>query len=108
MHGVCVKIGGPGKKIKNQLSLVPLFQGDQGTLHDPVPRHYLKPWSFPGPPEKALADLEQVLKAYPPGQQDIDGGGFQIQKLEPKAHGWQTVYNVWVCLFFSDSSCESC
>ncbi|CAJ1395130.1 unnamed protein product [Effrenium voratum] len=48
--------------------------------------HYLKPWSFPGPPEKALADLEQVLKAYPPGQQDIDGGGFQIQKLEPKGY----------------------
>ena len=45
--------------------------------------HYLKPWTYPtGGKQRAMADLEKVIKLYPPGQQDVDGGGFQIQNLD--------------------------
>lgn len=49
--------------------------------------HYLKPWSYPsGGKARAMADLEKVIKLYPPGQQDVDGGGFQIQNLDEKGY----------------------
>ncbi|CAL1157285.1 unnamed protein product [Cladocopium goreaui] len=49
--------------------------------------HYLKPWSYPsGGKAQAMADLEKVIKLYPPGQQDVDGGGFQIQNLDEKGY----------------------
>ncbi|CAK9079983.1 unnamed protein product [Durusdinium trenchii] len=45
--------------------------------------HYLKPWAYPsGGQARAMRDLEKALKSYPVGQQDIDGGGFEIQTLD--------------------------
>lgn len=41
--------------------------------------HAVDPWTFSGKSkEAALADVLDVVNAYPPGQQGIDGGGFQI------------------------------
>jgi len=43
--------------------------------------HDLKPWRFSGKsPMQALQEVKEVLQAYPPGQGDIDGGGFQFEE----------------------------
>eukprot|EP00420_Gonyaulax_spinifera_P034784 CAMPEP_0197879556 /NCGR_PEP_ID=MMETSP1439-20131203/7613_1 /TAXON_ID=66791 /ORGANISM="Gonyaulax spinifera, Strain CCMP409" /LENGTH=306 /DNA_ID=CAMNT_0043499067 /DNA_START=62 /DNA_END=980 /DNA_ORIENTATION=+ len=45
--------------------------------------HQLEPWRYSsGGAAAALADLERVVSAYPPGQKGIDGGGFQIIKVD--------------------------
>ena len=51
------------------------------------PEHYIPAWSWPKgyDQEKAFAELEQVISAYKPGEGNIDGGGFEIQKVDPKA-----------------------
>jgi len=46
-------------------------------------RSDLKPWVFEGKtPEAAMQEVANVIKAYKPGQQGIDGGGFFIEKEE--------------------------
>lgn len=43
--------------------------------------HDLKPWRFSGKsPKDALQDVVEAVNAYEPGQQGIDGGGFQIKE----------------------------
>lgn len=43
----------------------------------------MKPWRFVGvDAAAAFTDVEKVVKAYPPGQKDIDGGGFKIVKSD--------------------------
>eukprot|EP00440_Ansanella_granifera_P054333 gb/GFBE01058895.1/.p1 GENE.gb/GFBE01058895.1/~~gb/GFBE01058895.1/.p1 ORF type:complete len:261 (+),score=54.94 gb/GFBE01058895.1/:1-783(+) len=55
------------------------FSSAPGTDED----HYLKPWQFSdGGVQGAIADLEKVISAYPPGQKEIDGGGFEIQQVD--------------------------
>ena len=51
------------------------------------PEHYIPAWSWPKgyDQEKAFADLEQIISAYKPGQGNIDGGGFEIQKVDKTA-----------------------
>lgn len=46
----------------------------------------IKPWQIPSgmSPEDALAKLEQVIRNYPPGQQNVDGGGFSIVTAKNK------------------------
>lgn len=47
--------------------------------------HYLEPWRFAGGgAAKALADVEEVVRGYKPGQRGVDGGGFEIQKVDPE------------------------
>eukprot|EP00440_Ansanella_granifera_P033728 gb/GFBE01036595.1/.p1 GENE.gb/GFBE01036595.1/~~gb/GFBE01036595.1/.p1 ORF type:complete len:308 (+),score=53.75 gb/GFBE01036595.1/:1-924(+) len=41
--------------------------------------HDLNPWRFSGKsPEQAFKEVSEVVAAYPPGQQGIDGGGFKV------------------------------
>ncbi|CAE7703335.1 unnamed protein product [Symbiodinium pilosum] len=57
------------------------FSSAPGTDDD----HFLKPWLYSsGGVSGAVSDLEKVVKAYPPGQQEIDGGGFEIKKVDPE------------------------
>lgn len=51
-----------------------------GDPDDPQITTLLTPWRAPAgvPPAEAFKQLEEVLRAYPPGQQNVDGGGFRI------------------------------
>jgi len=42
--------------------------------------HYYAPWSVSKGREEALGDLVRAVEAYPPGQEDIDEGGWEIEK----------------------------
>ena len=50
------------------------------------PDHNIPSWTFPDSTDKknAFVTLEQTIKAYKPGQGNIDGGGFQIVKSDPE------------------------
>jgi uncharacterized protein (DUF1499 family) len=47
------------------------------------PDHWIPSWQWPEKLDQtqAFADLNEVLKSYPPGQNGVDGGGFSIQKV---------------------------
>jgi len=48
--------------------------------------HFLKPWQFSSKSAlDAFAELERVVRAYPPGQRNVDGGGFEVQRSDPQA-----------------------
>jgi uncharacterized protein (DUF1499 family) len=49
------------------------------------PEHNIPPWTWPKDMSmsQAFEQLEQVVKAFKPGQRNIDGGGFKIIKSEP-------------------------
>jgi len=49
------------------------------------PEHNIPAWTWPKNLDKAQAfqEIENTVKAYKPGQGNIDGGGFQIVKSEP-------------------------
>ncbi|CAE7211665.1 unnamed protein product [Symbiodinium natans] len=56
------------------------FSSAPGTDED----HFLTPWLYAsGGMAGAVADLQKAVKEYPPGQQDIDGGGFEIKRVDP-------------------------
>jgi len=46
--------------------------------------HFLKPWRYSGysSDADAFAALKAAVDAYPPGQRDIDGGGFEVQTAD--------------------------
>mmetsp|Transcript_3960 Transcript_3960/g.5219 ORF Transcript_3960/g.5219 Transcript_3960/m.5219 type:complete len:253 (+) Transcript_3960:105-863(+) len=48
------------------------------------PDHSIPAWAWPDKLDKAEAfeELYEVLKAYPPGQNGVDGGGFKFQKCD--------------------------
>jgi len=50
------------------------------------PDHAIPAWQWPATydndPSRAFEDLTQVLQSYPPGQNGVDGGGFQIQVMD--------------------------
>lgn len=48
------------------------------------PDHAIPAWRWPVTYDQARAfeDLSQVLQSYPPGQNGVDGGGFQIQVID--------------------------
>lgn len=50
------------------------------------PDHSIPSWIWPETltTEAAFEQLYEVVKAYPPGQSDIDGGGFEIVTFDPK------------------------
>jgi uncharacterized protein (DUF1499 family) len=50
------------------------------------PEHNIPAWKYPESLDKegAFLALEKTVKAYTPGQGNIDGGGFQIVKSDPK------------------------
>jgi uncharacterized protein (DUF1499 family) len=51
--------------------------------------HDIPAWVWPAAygddQARAFADLADVLRAYPPGQSGVDGGGFQIQAVDAEA-----------------------
>lgn len=53
------------------------------TLEDD-PDHSIPPWIWPGSKskERAWEELYQVLAAYQPGQNNVDGGGFSIKTYD--------------------------
>ncbi|CAE7219706.1 kif19 [Symbiodinium pilosum] len=53
-----------------------------GDPEDPQITTLLQPWKIPDGASvaDASAQLEEIVKTYPPGQQKVDGGGFQIVK----------------------------
>lgn len=74
----------------NCFSTTPLEDPNTGDIETV---HLLSPWSFDPKalaPEKAYAAIETVLKGYEPGQQNIDGGGFEIKKMgvDKNMGGW--------------------
>ena len=50
------------------------------------PEHNIPAWKYPTSMDKesAFVALEQTVQNYKPGQSNIDGGGFQIVKSDPK------------------------
>jgi len=45
--------------------------------------HDINPWRFSGKtPDQAMQDVADVVQAYEPGQQGIDGGGFAVKGKE--------------------------
>ncbi|CAE7193149.1 kif19 [Symbiodinium necroappetens] len=53
-----------------------------GDPEDPQITTLLQPWKIPDGASvaDASAQLEETVRAYPPGQQKVDGGGFQVVK----------------------------
>jgi len=53
-----------------------------GDPEDPQITTFMQPWIPPAglSQTEAAAQLEGVIRAYPPGQQNVDGGGFRIVK----------------------------
>lgn len=53
---------------------------------DDDPDHYIPAWVWPKDLDssQAFQQLEDVIKSYEPGQDGIDGGGFQIVKSDTK------------------------
>lgn len=51
------------------------------------PDHYIPAWIWPENLDKrqAFQELEEVIKGYEPGQDNVDGGGFQIVKSNPES-----------------------
>lgn len=50
--------------------------------------HAIEPWKYTGKsPEDAMKEIKATIQAYPPGYQNIDGGGFDV-----KAEGPDFVY----------------
>jgi uncharacterized protein (DUF1499 family) len=51
------------------------------------PDHYIPAWIWPKELDnvQAFQQLEEVIKAYEPGQDNVDGGGFQIVKSDAKS-----------------------
>jgi uncharacterized protein (DUF1499 family) len=52
------------------------------------PDHNIPAWIWPkdfgDDKEKAFQQLSQVINAYPPGQGNVDGGGFKVIREDPK------------------------
>ena len=50
------------------------------------PDHSIPPWVYPKDKtlEQAMEDIYNVIQKYPPGQRNIDGGGFEIKTYDPK------------------------
>lgn len=52
------------------------------------PEHNIPSWIWPvefgSDTEKVFSQLEEVVNEYKPGQSNIDGGGFQVIKSDPK------------------------
>ena len=46
--------------------------------------HSIPPFVWPAnlDQQQAFSQLQEVLQSYPPGQNGVDGGGFQIQKID--------------------------
>ena len=51
------------------------------------PEHWIPAWTWPKDydQERAFKELEEVISSYKPGQGNIDGGGFEIQKSDAKS-----------------------
>jgi uncharacterized protein (DUF1499 family) len=50
------------------------------------PEHFIPAWKWSSSIKtfhEALDELEKVIMSYPPGQENIDGGGFKIQTRKP-------------------------
>jgi uncharacterized protein (DUF1499 family) len=50
------------------------------------PEHYIPAWKWPSSIKsfvEAIDDIEKLVLSYPPGQQNIDGGGFKIMTRKP-------------------------
>lgn len=57
------------------------------------PSHSIPPFVWPAGQnqEQAFQTLNEVIMAYPPGQNGVDGGGFQVQKLDASKTGYMYV-----------------
>ena len=51
------------------------------TASEGDPAHFVPIWKAPKP-ASAMQELVEAVKAYPPGQAGIDGGGFQVVKAD--------------------------
>jgi uncharacterized protein (DUF1499 family) len=51
------------------------YVGDPGLLQQ---------WTFTNGEDTAMADVLAAIKAYPPGQSGVDGGGWKIFKQQPR------------------------
>jgi uncharacterized protein (DUF1499 family) len=55
---------------------------------DPDPEHSIPAWTWPQTLDQTAAweQLLLVLRAYPPGQNGVDGGGFNIVAVQPNQY----------------------
>jgi uncharacterized protein (DUF1499 family) len=53
---------------------------------DDDPDHSIPPWVYPKDKSLTMAmeDIYKVIQNYPPGQSNIDGGGFDIKAYDPQ------------------------
>ena len=70
--------------VANLLQAPNCFCSTDSALDDPD--HNIPAWTYPDSltPEAAFQQLYETVKAYPPGQSDIDGGGFDIVTFDNK------------------------
>ena len=73
-------------------------------MEDVDPDHWIPAWKWPSSISKTQAfdDLYDALKAYPPGQSNVDGGGFEFQKVDTNAGYIYVVYEALKNGFYDD------
>ena len=75
-------------------------------IKDDDPDHWIPAWiwpeSFGNDKSKAFQDLYEVLKSYPPGQNNVDGGGFQFQTVDTKDGYIYVVYEALKNGYYDD------
>ena len=54
------------------------------TTLDDDPDHSIPAWKWPSDYDqnRAYDDLQAVVRAYPPGQNGVDGGGFEVKRFD--------------------------
>eukprot|EP00636_Phaeomonas_parva_P006740 CAMPEP_0118858056 /NCGR_PEP_ID=MMETSP1163-20130328/4881_1 /TAXON_ID=124430 /ORGANISM="Phaeomonas parva, Strain CCMP2877" /LENGTH=240 /DNA_ID=CAMNT_0006791459 /DNA_START=342 /DNA_END=1065 /DNA_ORIENTATION=- len=67
-------------------------QIDDPNTGDPEEEHFVPAWRFKGEPSAAYAAIDQVLSAYVPGHDNIDGGGFKVLQSGPAKNGGYYAY----------------
>ena len=71
---------------------------------DEDPDHSIPAWIWPKDldKDKAMEQLYQVLESYPPGQNGVDGGGFEIQKYDKQNNYIYVVYEALKNGYYDD------
>eukprot|EP00977_Amphora_coffeiformis_P006923 scaffold1510_cov163-Amphora_coffeaeformis.AAC.2 len=73
-------------------------------MADDDPDHWIPAWTWPADKDKtkAFEDLYEALQAYPPGQNNVDGGGFQFQMVDTNKGYIYVVYEALKNGYYDD------
>lgn len=77
-------------------STIPAMEND--------PDHMIPAWIWPSKMDisTAFAELYDTLQSYPPGQNGIDGGGYEIQVYDPTKGYIYVIYEAWKNGYYDD------